>query len=97
MEAREMAAFAKLVVKATLIELGQQKSTVPQNLLFKKHGRRKVEKLVALGLLRANKTGLSKNSAVEFDALEAEAVLAPENRSFYVALVREQEAINELK
>lgn len=87
----ELAAFAKSIVMATLIELGQQKATVPQSLLFKKHGRRKIEKLMALGLLKANKTGLSKNSSVEFDALEAEAVLAPENRSFYVAQVREQE------
>jgi len=93
----EMAEFARLIVKATLIELGHEKATVIQQFLFDKHGRRKIEKLKALGLIVGNKTGLSKSSSVEFDAMEVEAVLAPENRSFYVALVREQEAINSTK
>lgn len=89
----EIADLVKLTVKATLIEMGQQKATVTQSFLFKKYGRRKVEKLIELGLLRPNKTGLSKNSSVEFDALEVEALMMPENRSMYIAQVREQEQL----
>lgn len=97
MEAREAADLVKLTVKAMLIEQGKAKTKLSQNEAWAKYGQSKVERWLRLGLIEKNKAGLGKNMKVEYDALDLEALNMANNRRTYVALVREQEAINEPK
>ncbi len=89
--------LVRLTLKAVMIEEGREIKNLSQNQAWDKYGQCEVERWVRLGLIKKNKTGLGKTARMKYDALELEALDMASNRRTYVALVREQEAINELK